>query len=124
MKDQQDDSKAIDLNYLTTITGGDRNKLIELLKIFLKQTPQTYEQLHTSVGLMQGAQVKAQAAQLKANLNYIGRENLIKRLSQLEAEFEINPISQKVRDLLKEIRQELDTLQSDIKGLVGFLLKD
>lgn len=124
MKDQQNDSQSIDLNYLTTITGGDRDKLIELLKIFLDQTPQTFKQLNTSVGLMQGAQVKAQAAQLKANLNYIGRENLILTLSQLESEFEISPNSQKVQDLLREIRERLDILQADIKGLVGFLLKD
>gem|GEM_PF-3740542 len=124
MKEQRNNSKPIDLNYLTSITGGDQGKLVELLNIFLDQAPRTLSQLTTSVGLMQEEQVKAHIAQLKANLDYIGKKELIHSLSDLEIAFSTEQDDKQVRQLMKDIETQMDRLKTDINSLVKFLLND
>lgn len=124
MKEQRNNSKPIDLNYLTSITGGDQEKLVELLNIFLDQAPRTLSQLATSVGLMQEEQVKAHIAQLKANLGYIGKKELIHSLNDLESAFRTQQDDEQVHHLMEDIEVQMDHLKADINSLVKYLLKD
>ena len=80
----QDEIMPIDLNYLHGVTGGDQQRMIELLDIFMQEVPAAVAQLKSLViqGDMQGFQHIAH--KLQSNYRYLGIQDLLKLAKQLE----------------------------------------
>ena len=79
-----DEVMPVDLNYLHGVTGGDQQRMIELLDIFMQEVPAAVAQLKSLVGQGDMQRFQHVAHKLQSNYRYLGIQDLLMLAKQLE----------------------------------------
>ncbi len=106
----------VDLSYLNDIADGNAEFIIDMIDIFIEQTPVYFEQLATAIKEKDWAATAAVAHKIKPTLAFIGVEAARERMAEIE---------RKARDLdhPEEIEEQFNYLNSVFDGLYDDLRK-
>lgn len=112
-----------DLSYLEEMGMGDDSLVIEMVELFLENTPESLSQLRKYHTEENWSQLAAEAHKLKPNLSYVGLEGAKKKVIEIEksaknqtnldsVEGKINEIEETCRQAYIELRDRLVHLKS------------
>ncbi|MFA5668167.1 MAG: Hpt domain-containing protein [Balneolaceae bacterium] len=113
----------LDLSYLYEITGSDSEIIIEMLELFMSETPKQIANIKESVGAGDWIQIKAEAHKLKTNFIYVGLVELnemtieIEKLAKEQSDME--RIVQIVKKLEDGFTESLPSLDNELKRFSG-----
>jgi HPt (histidine-containing phosphotransfer) domain-containing protein len=113
--------KLIDLSYLAQTTSNDKEFMLEMIDIFIKQTPIELENLQKSTHRKDWETVSRIAHTLKSNMKLMGAHTLREYLVKLEItakngtqEALLSDLSTHVLGLSKQVINELKDYQANI----------
>lgn len=75
----------VDLSYLNDIAGGNVEFVIDMIDIFLEQTPGYFEQLGTAIQQQDWKATGDVAHKIKPTLAFVGAEDLRVKMQELES---------------------------------------
>ncbi|RZK42552.1 MAG: Hpt domain-containing protein [Pedobacter sp.] len=84
MIDQNKNNQPLDLSYLREMSGDSSEFMIEMLDVFLKQTPIYMADLERAVLLEDWKATSECAHKIKPTFYYVGREDAKEHMQQLE----------------------------------------
>jgi HPt (histidine-containing phosphotransfer) domain-containing protein len=102
----------VDLSYLNDIAGGNVEFVIDMIDIFLEQTPGYFEQLGTAIKQQDWKATGDVAHKIKPTLAFVGAENLRVKMQELES----NARSQVNLHTIPENFQEINDACEQIYG--------
>ncbi|PRY55473.1 HPt (histidine-containing phosphotransfer) domain-containing protein [Arcticibacter pallidicorallinus] len=111
----------VDLSYLNDIAGGNVEFVIDMIDIFLEQTPGYFEELGAAIQLQDWKVTGDIAHKIKPTLAFIGAEDLRVKMQQMESNAraqqnldtipesfrEINGTAEQIYESLQQARAEL-----------------
>lgn len=74
----------VDLSYLENITDGDNGVIVEMIELFLEETPKHIENIKTYYNQEQWQQLGAEAHKVKPMFLYVGLSDLNEACQKLE----------------------------------------
>lgn len=75
----------VDLSYLNDIAGGNVEFVIDMIDIFLEQTPGYFEQLNAAIQQQDWKTTGDMAHKIKPTLVFVGAEDLRLKMQELES---------------------------------------
>jgi HPt (histidine-containing phosphotransfer) domain-containing protein len=84
MTDSQSPESGLDLSYLNDISGGSAEFMIEMIDIFLEQTPLYFNDMATAIGQKDWVVVANVAHKIKPTLAFMGRDDAKDDMQKLE----------------------------------------
>lgn len=111
----------VDLSYLNDIAGGNVEFVIDMIDIFLEQTPGYFEQLGAAIEQQDWKAIGDMAHKIKPTLAFVGAEDLRVKMQTMETNArglanldtipgsfeEINQTCEKIYEGLQQARVEL-----------------
>lgn len=111
----------VDLSYLNDIAGGNVEFVIDMIDIFLEQTPGYFEQLGAAIKQQDWKATGEVAHKIKPTLAFVGAEDLRVKMQELESNAralvnldtipesfeEINETCEQIYEGLQQARAEL-----------------
>ncbi len=76
--------KVTDLTFLGSFTGNDTQKIKRYVQMFLDRAPEQVEEIRTSLGTGDYAQLKGAAHSLKPQLTYMGIKSMEQEIRDIE----------------------------------------
>lgn len=76
--------KVTDLTFLGSFTGNDTQKIKRYVQMFLDRAPEQLEEIRTSLGTGDYAQLRGAAHSLKPQLSYMGIKTLEQDIKYIE----------------------------------------
>jgi HPt (histidine-containing phosphotransfer) domain-containing protein len=121
-------NKLFDLSNLDEMLGGDRQAMLQMVKIFLQATPESLTELNNCFDKSDLDGVSKLAHKLKSSIDIFSIEEIkndIRRMENLARENvnteEIPALMEKVNNILNEaieqVRLEKDVLQKELYAL-------
>lgn len=106
----------IDLSYLRDVSGGSNEFMMEMIEIFLEQTPIYFKQLEQGLKDKNWNTVKEMAHKIKPTLAFMGVET---------ARQDMGDIERKARNLenLEEIEADIKHMKAVITGMFNRLIE-
>lgn len=95
--------QELDLSYLYEITGSDSEIIIEMLELFMSETPKQIANIKEGIEAGDWFKIKAEAHKLKTNFIYVGL-------------VELNELTIEIEKLAKE-RSNLERIEQIVKKL-------
>lgn len=116
MSKETNNNFEVDLSYLNDIADGNAEFIIDMIDIFIEQTPVYFEQLATAIKEKDWTATAAVAHKIKPTLAFIGVEAARQRMAEIE---------RKARDLdhPEEIEEQFNYLNNVFDGLYDDLRK-
>ncbi|MDZ7695130.1 MAG: Hpt domain-containing protein [Balneolaceae bacterium] len=115
--------RLTDLSFLEDLGMGDDDLLIEMIEMFLQNTPESLKQIQDYTEQKNWKKVAAEAHKLKPNLSYMGLERARDIIVDIEKTAKNDPDKNRIehnitkveticRQAYQELRQELNTLKT------------
>ena len=76
--------KVTDLTFLGSFTGNDTQKIKRYVQMFLDRAPEQLDEIRTSLGTADYAQLRGAAHSLKPQLSYMGIKSLEQDIRNIE----------------------------------------
>lgn len=74
----------VDLSYLKEISGGSAEFIVEMIDVFIEQTPQYFENLKTAIDARDWKRTGDAAHKIKPTLAFIGAEDAKSAMAEIE----------------------------------------
>ncbi|WP_156180417.1 response regulator [Rufibacter radiotolerans] len=102
----QEEELQVDLSYLQDFANGNRDFMMDILTLFMNQTPGLIQELARAIGLSNWAETRTIAHKIKPSLSLVG----IKQLEELNATIEQSALNQTNLEQLPALVQKMTTL--------------
>ncbi len=93
----------INLNYLKQVADGNENFIIEMIEMFLNNTPDALKEMNTCLETKDWVRLKQIAHRIKPSFAYIGLPDTQKTLAEIEKLSEETQEAPKVAELMSEV---------------------
>ncbi|HZH54791.1 MAG TPA: Hpt domain-containing protein [Sphingobacteriaceae bacterium] len=114
--------KEADMSYLEDLSGGDQSLIIEMLRLFLSQTPGYLDSLSRHIDLGDWSNTQSMAHHIKPTLAYMGAEDMRQALIRIEQMAKADPVDSVVlRREFSVLRGRFEVLFKELEGHLGFL---
>jgi len=115
------DQRLTDLSYLEEMGMGDASLVIEMVELFLENTPESLRQLKKYNSEEKWTLLAAEAHKLKPNLSYMGLEGAKKTIIEIEEiaknQTELDSIEEKIHEVEEICKQAYTELQDRLANL-------
>lgn len=105
---------AIDLSYLENMTGGDAELIIEMIELFIKETPVHLKTMKIAEEKKNWPQLRAEAHKVKPMFLYVGLSELNEICKDVED-------SAKKEENLDSLPEMIEKLETDFNEVVQLL---
>ncbi len=82
---QKEPEFKIDMSYLRDVSSGSNEFMIEMIELFLEQTPAYFEQLNTFIAEENWSRVAEIAHKIKPTLAFMGADAAKERMAEIES---------------------------------------
>lgn len=97
-----DDQQLTDLSYLREVTTGDEEIIIETTQVFLNDTPDAVKILRDCFANQEWEQMSKQAHKIKPGLKYMGMQQALELLVEIEEQAKSGDIRVNLGSKVKE----------------------
>lgn len=105
----------IDLNYLEEITGGDTELIVEMLSIFINDTPDQIISLEENAKEQKWKSVGTEAHRLKPTFLYVGLHELHDKARILEENSKAQKNLETVFSLIDGLKKGFEAVEESLK---------
>lgn len=112
----------VDLTYLETIASGDREFIVEMIDMFMTQTPLYLDELKAEIMEENWTGVGSVAHKIKPTLAFIGVPSIMEMIARIEANAKKSENIEMIRADYAEIIQCLPVLFDNLKEAKANLL--
>ena len=113
--------RITDLSYLENIGMGDDALLIEMIELFLENTPESLRLMKEYERQEDWTQLAAEAHKFKPNLSYMGLERAQKLILEIEKSVKENSELDSVRGKIEEIESICTSAYSELSDRLDHL---
>lgn len=114
-------NNGLDLSYLEEVTGGSSEMIVEMLQLFVNDTPDQLSNIERSVKDEDWDEVRAEAHKLKPTFQYVGMEETHLLVAEVETKARNREQLERMPELIDLIKRNfssaLDSFESKIKEL-------
>jgi len=108
-------SEKIDLTYLKRITGDADSVMVEMLQLFLSETPTQIDLLIQHADSQDWKQFKAEAHKLKPTFLYLGLVDIHSMLEVAEDNAANENSTEEIKSISVQIKEDFEILLPDLK---------
>ena len=110
--------ESLNLSYLDRITGGNENLRKQILELLIQETPQELQMLEELTKERNWARVRGVAHKMKSSATYMGLNQTLARLKQIEenanVQTNLEQIPDWVREASKNLHRAIDSLKAGV----------
>ena len=110
-------SFEIDMSYLSDIAGGSEEFMIEMIDIFIEQTPLYFEQLEEAVNSRDWKGVGDVAHKIKPTLAFMGIEEAKDIMADIERKARINDNVSEIPAMFADIKDRCQDLYDSLERI-------
>ncbi len=114
-------NSELDLSYLEEVTGGNSEMIVEMLRLFVNDTPDQLSNIERNVKDGDWDAVRAEAHKLKPTFQYVGMDGTHLLVAEVETKArnreQIERIPELVDSIIQNFNDVLGSLESKIKEL-------
>ncbi|WP_207427277.1 Hpt domain-containing protein [Pedobacter sp. SYSU D00535] len=107
-------NSGIDLSYLSEIAGGSAEFMIEMIDIFIEQTPLYMEQMEEAVKASDWKGVGDVAHKIKPTLAFMGLESAKEQMAEIERKARTQDGVEAIEGQFYDIKQKCNNLYQDL----------
>jgi len=107
----------IDMSYLSDIAGGSEEFMIEMIDIFIEQTPLYFEQLEEAVNSKDWKGAGDVAHKIKPTLAFMGIEEAKDIMAEIERRARTNDNVNEIPGMFAGIKQRCDDLYDNLNKI-------
>lgn len=108
--------------YLEDLSGGDHTLIMEMIQLFLRQTPGYLERLEDHIQEDDWPNTQSMAHHIKPTLAYMGAENMRKSLIRIELLAKEEPVHTEIlKSEFAELMERFDVLFKELEEHLSFL---
>lgn len=107
----------IDMSYLNDIAGGSEEFMIEMIDIFIEQTPLYFEQLEDAVNSRDWKAVGDVAHKIKPTLAFMGIEEAKEIMGDIERKARINDNVSEIPAMFADIKDRCQDLYQSLEKI-------
>ncbi len=108
----------IDLSYLENITSGDNEVIVEMIELFLEETPKHLKQIETLYNQKEWQQMGAEAHKVKPMFLYVGLIRLNNIAQELENNGKKAQNLKTVPELIQELKNGYDEVKEELENKI------
>lgn len=105
----------IDLSYLENMSGGDNTMIIEMIELFLKETPQHLDNLKNANDTQEWTKVASEAHKVKPIMLYVGLSDLNLVCKKLEDNAKGDQDTEISNDLIDQLVNGYQEITGDLE---------
>jgi len=113
--------KLTDLAFLRNLTGGQPDKMIKYLRMFLSGTPQSITQMELHALSKDWSAVKQTAHSIKPQLGYFGAKGSEDLMKQIEQYADSQTDNDKIPEMINNFRQQYETISAELEQELNIL---
>lgn len=119
---QMTNFKEASMNYLEELSGGDNSIIMEMIQLFMTQTPGYLDTLATHIANQDWVQAHNMAHHIKPTLAYMGADDMRLKMVKLEKMFQDDPVPEtELNQLFTLLRIRFVTLFSELETQLQLL---
>ncbi len=122
MSSANENAFKIDLSYLNEISGGSAEFIVEMIDVFIDQTPQYFESLKTSIENKDWKGTGDAAHKIKPTLAFIGAEDAKSAMADIERSARAGENLDDIAGVFAPMYSSLDMLINDLQAAKQELL--
>ena len=106
---------GIDLAYLNSLSGGSTDFVIEMIQLFLTQSPEFTEKLHREVQEQKWEDLSKTAHKFLSSVSYMGIKEVAKMLKQVENDAKSRQNLNQLPSSVAEIIEKIHVMENQLK---------
>ena len=107
--------KLTDLSFLRNLTGGQTDKMVKYLRMFLSGAPQSITQMELHALSKNWVAVKQTAHSLKPQLGYFGAKGCEDLMKQIELQADSQTETDRLPAMIDNFRQQYETISAELQ---------
>ena len=111
-----DQKKLTDLTFLRNLTGGQTDKMVKYLRMFLSGTPQSITQMELYALSKDWGALKQTAHALKPQLGYFGAKGSEDLVKQIEQQADSQSETERLPVMINNFRQQYETISAELES--------
>lgn len=111
-------NSELDLTYLEEVTGGSSEMIVEMLEIFLSDTPDQLLSIERNVENEDWENVRAEAHKLKPTFQYVGLSESHMLIAEVETKARNKEELETISRLVESVKSNFNQVQSSIKNKI------
>ncbi len=110
-----DNKKLTDLTFLRSLTGGQTDKMVKYLRMFLSGTPQSITQMELHALSKDWVAVKQTAHSIKPQLGYFGAKGSEELIKQIEVQADAQVDTDRLPEMINNFRQQYEIISKELE---------
>ncbi len=110
-----ENKKMTDLTFLRNLTGGQTDKMIKYLRMFLSGAPQSITQMELYALSKDWGALKQTAHSLKPQLGYFGAKESETLIKQIELNADSQTETEKLPGMISNFRQQYESISAELE---------
>lgn len=111
-------NSELDLTYLEEVTGGSSEMIVEMLKLFLNDTPDQLSSIERNVKNKDWEGIRAEAHKLKPTFQYVGLSKSHLEIAEVESKARNKEDLESILQLVHSVQNDFNLIQSEIKSKI------
>lgn len=122
-KEKPSSGKLVDLSYLHELAGGSREFMVEMIEMFLEQTPGYFQQIREAIKEQNWKRVAEVAHKIKPTLAFMGIESARANIASIENKARSGQQLEEIAPAFDQLDQVSDELFASLKEAKESLMK-
>ena len=110
-----DQKKLTDLTFLRNLTGGQTEKMVKYLRMFLTGTPQSITQMELYALSKDWTALKQTAHSIKPQLGYFGAKGSEDLIRQIEQQADSQTETERLPSMITNFREQYKTISAELE---------
>ena len=107
--------KLTDLTFLRNLTGGQTEKMVKYLRMFLTGTPQSITQMELHALSKDWMALKQTAHSIKPQLGYFGAKGSEDLVRQIEHQADTQTETERLPEMINNFRKQYETISTELE---------
>lgn len=108
----------LDLSYLEEVTGGSSEMIVEMLQLFVNDTPDQLSNLERNVKDGDWDAVRAEAHKLKPTFQYVGMDDTHMLVAEVETKARNREQTERIPELIDSIKRNFNEAVSSFESKI------
>ena len=110
-----DQKKLTDLTFLRNLTGGQTDKIVKYLRMFLSGTPQSITQMEMYALSKDWSALKQTAHSIKPQLGYFGAKGSEELIKQIELQADSKTDTERLPVMISNFREQYEIISAELQ---------